>query len=122
MFAGCKDASTPVENESSSNLSIMNVEYKSNQTFTLELDLHADGGFSWDHEFSNPNKVRLDSVAYRSKVPSTDGRMLVGGMTVETFYFHTLTSGQCAIKLKEARGWEKDVPPLHVVQLNVTIN
>jgi predicted secreted protein len=121
-FDGCKGSSQPTENDSSSNVSIMNVVYRADQQFNLELDLNSCAGFSWEYVVSSPTKIRLDSVSYRPKVPSPDGRLVVGGLTVETFYFHTMMSGRCVVQFSESRVWEKNIPPVHVVQLNVTIN
>jgi predicted secreted protein len=120
-LSGCKDASQPTAVTSAPNLSMMNVMYHPDQTFTLELDLHFDSGYTWSCEFNNPGIIRIDSIASRPKGEWANGMPPVGGASVQTYYFHALKTGQCIVSLKESQEWLKDAPPLNQVQLNVTV-
>ena len=94
------------------------VAYAPNQSFLLELDLNADAGYTWYHTFSDTTVIHLDSTRYR---PKSGNWNLVGGMTVETFYFRATKTGKCSIALDERQGWLPNVPPINSVRFTVVV-
>lgn len=94
------------------------VKYRENQSFSLELDVSADAGYTWDCRISKETVVCLDSTSYRSK---SGNRALDGGMTVETFHFRTLKVGECSVALDELRSWLPEVAPINSVRINIVV-
>ncbi len=94
------------------------VAYAPNQSFSLELDLHADAGYRWYYAMSDTTVIHLDSTSYR---PKSGNWNIVGGMTVETFYFRAIKTGQCSIALDERQGWLPNVPPINSVRFSVVV-
>ena len=94
------------------------IAYAPDQSFSLELDLNADAGYSWFFAISDTTVIHLDSTSYR---PKSGNWNIVGGLTVETFYFRTLKTGQCSITLVQRQGWLPDVPPIDSVQFTVIV-
>ncbi len=88
------------------------------QRFSLELDLHADGGYQWDLTLGDTSILHLDSTHYRPKSGNWSG---VGGLTVETFDFRAVHIGQCTINLAERQEWMKDVPPINTIRFAVIV-
>ena len=84
----------------------------------MELDVCADAGYQWFILFSDSTVVRLDSTKYRPKDGARGG---VGGMTVETFYFHATKGGRCTVSMNERQGWMPNVPPINTVQFDVIV-
>ena len=118
FFVRCSDSGLPTENQLDSSINGKTVLFARNQKFSLELDLHADGGYQWDCQISDTTIARMDgSPSYRPKNPG----VLVGGMTVETVYYRTINTGRCTITLVEHRVWEKDVPPINTVLFGVLV-
>jgi hypothetical protein len=109
LFSGCSESSQPSEPQIGLDIHGRYVVYPPNQQFSLELDLHADGGYQWYYDISDTTVVRIDSTMFRSK----RGQNVPGGLTVETFYFRTIMNGRCTLCLKECRLWEKDIPPIN---------
>jgi predicted secreted protein len=95
-----------------------NVAYASNQTFSLELDLNFDAGYSWYLAISDTTVIHLDSTGYW---PKNGDSNMEGGLTVETFYFRAAKIGQCLVALDERQGWLPNVPPIHSVRFTVTV-
>jgi predicted secreted protein len=94
------------------------VAYAPNQSFSLELDLNADAGYSWYYTISDTTVIHLDSTSYR---PKSGNWNQVGGMTVETFYFQATKTGECSVALDERQGWLPSVPPIHSVRFSVIV-
>ncbi len=114
LSSGCSESSPPLENSAGKEVA---VTYPPDQQVSFELDLNADAGYQWDYDISDMTVVKLDSTSYRSK----NGRREVGGLTVETFFFKTLNTGQCTITLRELRGWQRNVAPIHSVRYQVNV-
>jgi predicted secreted protein len=94
------------------------VAYATNQSFLMDLKSNADAGFSWYLAISDTTVIHLDSTGYWPK--SGDSNML-GGPTMETFYFRATKIGQCLVALDERQGWLPNVPPIHSVRFTVTV-
>ena len=90
-----------------------------NECFSLELDLNADAGNQWDHNFSDPSVLQLDSTAFRPKDAYPPG--MVGGLAIETFHFRATKTGRCAVDLIQHQAWEPDVPPIQTVRFVVVV-
>ena len=77
-----------------------------NQTFSLELDLHADGGYQWDCAISDLNVIQLDSTLHRPKSVNQG----IGGLSVESFYFRAANPGQSTQWIRRIRStrWLED--------------
>lgn len=117
LLSGCSEFSQPTESQLGMDINGKSAIYAPSQKFTLELDVHYDGGYQWSYDISNSSVVQLDSTSYRSK----SGNQGVGGLAVETFYFRTITSGQSTVSLYERRIWEKDNSPINTVQFGVLV-
>jgi hypothetical protein len=94
------------------------VAYPPNRSFSLELDLNADAGYSWYYVISDTTVLHLDSTRYR---PKSGNWNLCGGMTVETFYFQTTTPGRCSIAMDEQQGWLRNVAPVSTIRFDVVV-
>jgi predicted secreted protein len=88
------------------------------QVFTLQMDVHSDGGYQWFHIISDENIVQLDNTKF--DYPHPEG--FVGGNSVETFYFRAKSKGNCKITLEEKRSWEKKNAPIKKIQFRVVVN
>jgi predicted secreted protein len=120
VLSGCDlGDSLKSEPQLDSSVNGTSVAYTLGQSFSLELDLNADAGFSWYHTISDPTVIHLDSTSFRPK--SGDWNM-VGGLTVETFYFRTTRAGECAIDLAERQGWLPNDPPRNAVRFSVIVS
>jgi predicted secreted protein len=115
---GCSDSLLPTESQLDSSVNGKIIKVVQNSNFSLELDLHADGGYRWDCMISDSTVVRIDSTHSR---PKDSGEFKVGGLSVERFYFSSRKTGRCLIDLIEHQRWEKDVPPINIVQFNVIV-
>jgi len=122
-FSGCDLGDSPTsEPQLDSSVNGKRVAYESDQSFSLELDLNADAGYSWYLAISDTTIIDLDSTSYRPKngnwntVPHP-----VGGLTVETFYFRAMKPGQCSITLDERQGWLPNVPPINSLRFSVVV-
>jgi predicted secreted protein len=124
FFFGCSDHGVNLESPGPSGTPLTsaingkNVACSPNQCFSLELDLNADGGYQWDHNISDTSILRLDSTNYR---PKSGNWSIVGGLTVQTFYFRAVHPGQSTIDLAERQEWMKDVPPINTVRFAVIV-
>jgi predicted secreted protein len=114
----CSDSGMPSQIELDSSINGQTVSYTRNQQFSLDLDVHADGGYQWDCKFSDSTIVKIDSTNYR---PKNDGPVIPGGLTVETFYFRAIQAGQSTLDLSERQEWLKDVPPINTIRFAVIV-
>jgi predicted secreted protein len=118
LLTGCSKSSQPTEIQLGSDINGKSSAYALGQRFSLELDVHSDGGYQWFYDISDANVVKVDSASYRSK----GGPQAIGGLSVETIYFQAISHGQCKISLNERRGWEKDtIPPINTMQFSVLV-
>ena len=115
---GCSDNVISSEDQYDSAIDGQTITINTNQKFTLELDLHADGGYQWDYSISDTAIVRIDSASYR---PKSGNWNQVGGVTIETFYFCGIKKGNCIVNLFEHRAWESNIAPINTVQFNVIV-
>ena len=93
--------------------------YGLTKSFSLELDLNADAGYSWFCVMSDTAVVHLDSARYRSKSGNPN---MCGGLAVETFFFRTTRIGLCTISLAERQGWMPDVAPINTCRFTVIVH
>jgi len=110
----CSDLS----NEPDSSTIEHTITVTTNQNFTFELDVHADGGYQWDYSISDTAVAWIDSTSYR---PKSGDWSQVGGVTIETFYFSGKRKGHCIINLIEHRSWEINIAPINTVQIRVIV-
>jgi predicted secreted protein len=124
LMSACSKSAGPTGNPTTpaspltSDIDGKTIRFSSGQRFSLELDLHADGGYQWDCEISDTNIICVDSTGYR---PGSRDELVVGGLTVETIHFRTKNPGHCTVSLNERRGWEKDVPPINSLRFQVSV-
>jgi predicted secreted protein len=119
ILGNCSQPSSPVDYKLDSSINGKTVSYFRNQKFTLQLDLHADGGYQWDYSISDTNVVRIDSTCF---APKSGNPNQIGGITIETFFFCTLQKGQSVINLIEQRIWEPpEVPPINSLSFTVIV-
>jgi predicted secreted protein len=118
LLTGCSKSSQPTETQIGSDINGKSSAYAPGQRFSLELDVHSDGGYQWFYDISDEAVVKVDSASYMSK----SGQQVIGGLSVETIYFHAIGHGQSTISLNERRGWEKDtIPPINTIQFSVLV-
>jgi predicted secreted protein len=95
------------------------VSYPPGQSFSLDLEVFADAGYTWECTISEESVLAMErDPSYR---PKYGGPILPGGATIETFYFRTAGFGKSTMTLIEHQGWMKDVPPIVTVQFTVIV-
>lgn len=118
LLIGCSDSSLPTNIEWNSSINGKYLRINREQKLLLELDSNFDGGYSWDCDFSDSTIIVLDSVNSR---PKNNNRELDGGIAIKTFYFRGIKRGFCKVNLIEHRVWEKDIPPINIIQFNIRV-
>ena len=118
FLLSCSDLGMPSEIQLDSSIRGKTIYYARNEQFSLELDVHADGGYQWDCRLSDSTVVKIVSTNYR---PKNDAPIIPGGMTVETFHFQPLHTGQSTIELSERQEWLKDVPPINTLRFVIIV-
>jgi predicted secreted protein len=114
ILSGCSKSSQP---KFGANINGNRVTCSSSQKFSLDLDVHSNGGYQWFADISDTSVVKLDSTGYASK----RGQQLVSGLAIATLYFRPIRSGQSTITLNERRGWEKDISPINTIKFGVLV-
>ena len=117
-LVGCSQPSSPVALELDSSINGKTVLYPRNQKFTLQLDLQADAGYQWNYSIGDTNVVRIDSTCY---TPKSGNWNQIGGVTVETFFFCTVQTGQSVVTLIEHRQWEPNVPAIDSLTFTLVV-
>jgi predicted secreted protein len=118
FIVSCSDLGTSSQIQLDSSINGKTASYVLQQQFSLELDVNADGGYQWDCKFSDSTVLKIDSTSYKPKNPVP---IVVGGLTVETFHFRAMHTGQSTINLSERQEWMKDVPPISTVRFVVVV-
>jgi predicted secreted protein len=118
FLVGCSCPSSPIDPKLDSSISGKTFSSSGDQEFRLQLDVHFDGGYQWAYSISDTNVVRIDSVRY---APKSRDRKLLGGVAIETLFFHTLRTGQSVITLTERRPWEKNIAPIDSLKFTVAV-
>jgi len=109
----------PTETQLNSSINGKSITIDPNNKLILKLDVHADGGYNWVCQVSDTNVIKKDSTHF---APKNGGGNMVGGMSLETFFFsNNKSSGKCNITLIEQRSWEKNIPPINTVQFHVLV-
>lgn len=117
LFA-CSDEAIAPNSDLNASIDGKTIEILENQQFTLLLDLHADAGYSWNCSISDLGIVALDSVSYKPKDNDPD---LLGGLTIQTFYFTGIHRGICKISLIEHQSWDTEAEPLNSIHFYVRV-
>ena len=60
FLSGCSDNVVSSEDQFDSSVNGQTIIINTNHKFTLELDLHADGGYHWDYSISDTAIVQID--------------------------------------------------------------
>ena len=115
----CSDNIVSPEPPYDSSINGKSIRIYKNQQFILELEVCLDGGYCWDCSFSDNSILRIDSTKFRSKNGNPN---LVGGMSIETFYFCGIKKGKCWVDLYERQPWEPGTAPINTIQFNVIVN
>jgi predicted secreted protein len=118
LVLSCSDSQLLTEKSLDASINGKTITVKPNQKFIVKLDIHSDGGYSWDCEINNHGVVAKDSTTYK---PKNNNKNLVGGLTIETFYFRGIGTGQSNVRLIERRSWEKDVHAINTIQFAVIV-
>jgi len=117
-LVGCSQPPSSIESKLDSSISGKTFSSSVNQKFTLQLDVHFDGGYQWAYSISDTNVVRIDSTR---SAPKSRDRNLLGGLAVQTLFFRTLQPGQSVITLTERRSWEKNIAPIDSLTFTVAV-
>jgi predicted secreted protein len=118
-LVGCSRPPSSIEPTLDSSISGKTFSSSENQKFTLQLDVHFDGGYQWAYSISDTKVVRVDSTSFAPK--SRDPKLL-GGLAIQTLFFRTLQPGQSVVYLTERRSWEKDVAPIDSLTFTVVVS
>ena len=118
FLSGCSDNVLSSEDQFDSSINGKSISITKNHQFILELDLNADAGYQWDYLLTDTAVIRIDSTNYK---PKSDNWNQDGGVTIETFYFCGIKSGNCIVNLFEHRVWESNVEPINNIQFNVIV-
>jgi predicted secreted protein len=117
LFTGCTIIMPLGELQLKEDINGKSITCTHDQVFTLQLDVHSDGGYQWFHTISDENVVQLDDT--KVSYPHPEG--FVGGNSVVTFYFRAKSVGHCKVTLEEKRSWEKKEAPIKKIQFRVEV-
>jgi predicted secreted protein len=117
-LVGCSRPSSSIDAKLDSSISGKTFSSSRNEEFTLQLDVHFDGGYQWAYSIGDTNVVRVDSIRY---APKSRDRNRLGGVAIETLFFRTLRTGQSAVTLTERRSWEKNIAPIDSLTFTVVV-
>jgi predicted secreted protein len=117
-LVGCSRPPSSIEPTLDSSISGKTFSSSGNQEFTLQLDVHFDGGYQWAYSISDTNVARVDSTRFAPK--SRDPKLL-GGLGIQTLFFHTLQPGQSVVTLTERRSWEKNISSIDSLTFTVVV-
>ena len=119
VLGNCSQPSSPIDQTLDSSVNGRTVSYPLNSNFTLTLDLNADAGYQWDYSITDTNIVKIDSTCYAPKSGNPDQ---IGGVTIETFYFGTMKTGQSKVSLVERHPWDSDeIQPNNSISFTVRV-
>jgi predicted secreted protein len=119
VLGNCSQPSSPIDQTLDSSVNGKTIYYTLNSNFTLTLDLNADAGYQWDYSITDTNIVKIDSTCF---VPKSGNPDQIGGVTIETFYFCTMTTGQSKISFVERHSWDSDeMPPNNSISFTVSL-
>lgn len=119
LIYGCIQTSGPDGYKYDSWVNGRTLVYPANTKFTLQLEVDADAGRQWDYTISDSNVLRIDSTSYR---PASGNWNLVGGETIETFYFSTLRPGSAAVLMIQHQPWAPTTPPVDTLTFTVMVH
>jgi predicted secreted protein len=117
-LVGCSRQSSPIDPKLDSSINGKTFSTSADQEFTLQLDVHFDGGYQWAYAISDTNVIRVDSARF---APKSSDRHLLGGVVIQTLFFHTLQPGQSVVTLTERRPWEKGIAPINSLKFTVVV-
>ncbi len=117
LLIGCSRSSAPTQSQLDSSINGGTFTASPNEKFSLRLDLDADGGYQWKYEISDSTIVTMDAQ------PTVQApKNVVGGVSVETFYFRVVKEGECTMTFNQSRAWEQGVAPISTVKFFVVTN
>ncbi len=91
-----------------------------NDTFVLELNSHTGGGYSWLLVSNDADITKVQFKACAS--PELDIKQIPAGKSFPvTIEIKALSAGKSIVVLEEKREWEKNMKPLNICKLNITV-
>lgn len=92
---------------------------KNGQVLTIRLESNITTGYSWEVAECDESVLKLDGEP--EYVTSERDQNLVGAGGVQIFRFKPAAAGKTHLKLVYHRPWEKDVEPVEIFDLDVTV-
>ena len=118
FFLSCSDEIVSPVLQYDTSVNGKTIKVNQNQEFTLELELHFDGGYQCNYSISDTTILKIDSTTHRSTNSNPD---ICGGTSIETIFFKGLKRGVCKVNLVECQNWLPDVEPINTVYFNVIV-
>lgn len=95
------------------------ITLKQGQALSIQLESNITTGYSWT--IDNVDEAVLKSQGEPEYVEAQPGKQLTGGGGWQTFHFQPGKTGQTNLKLIYHRPWEKDVEPIQIYEVQVTV-
>lgn len=95
------------------------VMVKQGQLINLRLEANPTTGFGW--EVSQVDAQILAQQGEKAYEEASQSKPVSGGGGWEVFHFNAQQKGETTLALIYHRAWEKDVPPVKVYQVKITV-
>jgi inhibitor of cysteine peptidase len=92
---------------------------KQEKAFVVQLPANPTTGFSWSVTVA-PSDLLVQEKPPQY-LPSDHARKLVGSGGFQKWHFRFVKSGHAKLSFAYGRPWEKDVPPVRLLELKVTM-
>lgn len=90
-----------------------------NDTFTIELESHEGGGYSWTVASNDEEVIQVRFLPHEPK----QGMEVtpIGKSAPVQVELKALAVGKSVVVLEEKRSWEIGVKPLNICRINITV-
>jgi len=96
------------------------ITIKVNETRTFELESHEGGGYRWTIASNDENVTQVQITRHK---PTQEVSAAPLGKSFPTqVEIKALAEGKSVVLLEEKRDWEKDIKPLNICRIYITIN
>ena len=93
---------------------------KVNETRTIELESHEGGGYRWTIAANDKDVTQVQIK--RHKPTQEIVAAPLGKSFPALIEIKALAEGKSVVLLEERRAWEKDIKPLNICRIYITIN
>ena len=116
------------KNEKKKNVFIMTdgpetrIAVKTIGEFFIKIKSNPTTGYGWSlQKITDEDVVKFKSKRIEEEHEKESKPPLLGAPTYEIFTFEALKPGETVVYLKYHRPWEKDVPPIKIHKIHITI-